>query len=547
MRRSPFSLSLAITLLSVSGCRWGYELLSDDSFAEGGAGSSSGTPAGGGTGNDNSGASSTLGGEPGAGGTSDTGGTSSAGTDTAGTAAGGTEMAGSSAGGSDTGGSGGSADSGGTPGILSLAPTPRFTVTPGAREPGQSFALDASGSSDAEDAPGALSYAWDFENNGSFDANGAMTSHSFAAAGMYTITLRVTDTSGASARLSKVVAVAPASGLVIVDTNSTTLTAGATPAMPGPDGLLSLREALAYVNATASRQVILVQAGLTIPLTTPITLSDAAGDALVGYGATIDGSGLTASSPCMEASSPGGLVAGLAFSACPSRGVEVFANDVTVANCSISGANAGLFVNGGVSGVTLGPGNDVSNITGYGIHLSGPAYVFGNRVADTGSTNILVLGGASGSSIFQNQLLRPGQFNIDLANQVTNLNILHNVLHGSSVHAVGTGSTSGAAFDNNVVTGATNWGIPIDPSGFTSLKNNLFFGNGSGGCKCTLDASNELVDPLYVDAGSDDYRPSLTSPLLDAGKTTTFDTNGLAPGAFNGLAPDIGYYEAPSN
>lgn len=554
IRRFPHRVSLAITLLGVSGCRWGYELLSDDAFAGGGTGSSSGTSASGGTGGDDNGASSTASGVPGTDGgeTSDTGGTSGGGTETAGTTAGGTEMAGTSAGGSDTGGSssgggGGSAGSGGMPGILSLAPTPRFTVTPGAREPGQSFALDASASSDSEDAAGALSYAWDFENNGSFDASGTTTSHSFATAGIYTITLQVTDTSGASARLSKVVAVAPASGLVIVDTNSTTLTAGATPGMPGPDGLLSLREALAYVNATASRQVILVRAGLTIPLTTPITLSDAAGDALVGYGATIDGSGLTASSPCMEASSPGGLVAGLAFSACPSRGVEVFANNVTVANCAVSGANAGLFVNGSLTGVTLGPGNDVSNIAGYGIHLSGPANVFGNRVADTGSTNILILGGASGSSISQNQLLRPGQFNIDLANQVTNLSILHNVLHGSSVHAVGAGSTSGATFDSNVVTGATNWGIPIDPSGFTSLTNNLFFGNGSGGCKCTLDASNKQVDPLYVDAGSDDYRPSLISPLLDAGKTTTFDTNGVAPGSFNGLAPDIGYYEAPSN
>jgi hypothetical protein len=484
-----------------------------------------------------------------------TGGTSGAGTDSGGTDVGGTDMGGSSTGGAGTGGSGGDGSAGtggtggtgGTPGILTLPPTPRFTVTPGAREPGQSFALDASASSDSEDAPGALSYAWDFENNGSFDASGTTTSHSFGAAGTYTITLQVTDTSGASARLSKVVAVASASGLVIVNTNSTTLTAGATPAMPGPDGLLSLREALAYVNATASRQVILVEAGLTIPLTTPITLSDAAGDALVGYGATVDGSGLTASSPCMEARSPGGLVAGLAFSACPSRGVEVYASNVTVANCSVSGANAGLFVNGSLSGVTLGPGNDVTNIAGYGIHLSGPAYVFGNRVADTGGTNILVLGGASGSSIFQNQLLRPGQFNIDLGNQVKNLSILHNVLHGSPVHALGAGSTSSAAFDNNTVTGATNWGIPIDPTGFISLKNNLFFGNGSGGCKCTLDASNKQVDPQYVNAGSDDYRPSLVSPLLDAGKTTTFDTNGIAPGSFNGLAPDIGYYEAPSN
>jgi PKD repeat protein len=261
-----------------------------------------------------------------------------------------------------------------------LAPIARFTVTPGAREPGQSFAVDASASSDSEDSLGALSFAWDFETNGSFDASGTTSSHSYAAAGIYSITLRVTDTSGASATLRKLVAVAPPGGLVLVNTNSTTLTAGATPAMPGPDGLLSLREAIAYVDGTAGRQVILVQQGLSIPLTVPINLSDTAGDFLVGYGATINGGTLGASAPCMEARSPGALVAGLAFNACPTRGVEVYANDVTVANCSVNATNAGFFVNGSLSGVTLGPGNDVSNVTGYGIHLSGPALVTGNRV-----------------------------------------------------------------------------------------------------------------------------------------------------------------------
>ena len=504
----------------------GYELLPEADGA--GASSSGGSGATGGAGKAGGGASSQSG--------SDAGGASDGGESNAG----GEPSSGGSSG--TAAGTAGSSGSGGGPmGPLTLAPSPSFTVTPGATEPGELFSVDATATTDSEDSLLDLTFDWDLDNNGTYDATGVAGTHSFASPGVYTITLRVTDRSGASATTSRVVVVAAAGDLVIVNTDSTTTTAGATPASPGPDGLLSIGEAAAYVNGTAGAQVILVEPGLNIPLTGTVMLDDPAGDSLVGYGASVGGVGT-----CIGAASNGGVVAGLTITNCSTRGISVLADDVTVANCTITGGNVGLYVDGSLGGVTIGPGNALTNIGNYGLHLSGPATVIGNRIADTGSSGILVLGGANGSAIRQNQVIRSGQFNIDLANQVTGLIISHNLFHGSAVHAIGLGGTSGASFENNTVTGATSWGIPINPGGFSPFANNLFFGNGNGGCNCSLDASNLEVDPLYVNQSADDFRPGLLSPLLDAGVDTGFDTNGFGPGLFNGLGPDIGYSEAPS-
>jgi hypothetical protein len=563
MNRSR-SLLLGAVGLSLWGCtRWGYEALPDvdgtagDSSSLGTGASSTGDGGTGTGGKASSGGSATGSTSSGGGGASGGGGVTSGGASTGGVASGGAATGGAATGGSggaasggaSTGGaaSGGAATGGaGTGGMaaLTIGPLTSFLVTPGAREPGQLFSMDASATTDLEDPVGSLTFEWDFDNDGVYDATGVTTTHAFSTPSTYMVTLRATDTSGAYATTTRAVAVAAAGELVLVDTSSTTATSGATPGSPGPDGLLSLPEAVAYVNGRAGKQVILVQSGLNIVLASTATLSAAGGDSLVGYGATLDGWNLS-SSPCIDAWSAGGLVAGLNMINCPTRGVEVFSSNVTVANCTVKYSSTGFFVSTGLTGVTIGPGNDVSTVTGYGVQLSGPAVVTGNRFVDTGSSGALVMGGANGSSMYQNQFIRNGQFNIDLANQIANATIAHNLLQDAAVHSLGLGNSTAATFDNNTLVSATNWGIPVDPANFTSVRNNLFFGNGTGTCKCTLDASNLQVDPQYVNPAADDYRPGLTSPLIDAARGSSFDTNGTAPGFFNGASPDIGYYETP--
>ena len=53
---------------------------------------------------------------------------------------------------------------------------------------------------------GTVSYTkweWDFTNNGSFDATGTTATHTYATEGSYDVTLRVTDSTGATSTLTK--------------------------------------------------------------------------------------------------------------------------------------------------------------------------------------------------------------------------------------------------------------------------------------------------------------------------------------------------------
>ena len=62
---------------------------------------------------------------------------------------------------------------------------------------GESVSFDGSGSSDAEDANAALTFAWDFGDGGV--GAGENPTHSYGAVGNYTVTLVVTDTGGLQA------------------------------------------------------------------------------------------------------------------------------------------------------------------------------------------------------------------------------------------------------------------------------------------------------------------------------------------------------------
>jgi hypothetical protein len=70
-----------------------------------------------------------------------------------------------------------------------------FTSTPSSPEINQEITLDAS---DSSDDSGIDTYEWDLNDDGTFEASGQTTTTSFDSPGDYTITLRVTDTNGAS-------------------------------------------------------------------------------------------------------------------------------------------------------------------------------------------------------------------------------------------------------------------------------------------------------------------------------------------------------------
>lgn len=89
----------------------------------------------------------------------------------------------------------------------STVPSPSFTFTPSAPEIQQSVTFDATGTTDEGRACGTLcSYTWTF-SDGSV-RSGQIITRTFTTAGTYTVTLSVTDPAGASASVTRTVAVA---------------------------------------------------------------------------------------------------------------------------------------------------------------------------------------------------------------------------------------------------------------------------------------------------------------------------------------------------
>ncbi len=79
------------------------------------------------------------------------------------------------------------------------APTSRAQARPTTARTGEQVAFDGSGSFDDRDAGEKLTYAWDFDGNGSADGSGRQARHAYDRAGTYDAKLTVTDTGGKSA------------------------------------------------------------------------------------------------------------------------------------------------------------------------------------------------------------------------------------------------------------------------------------------------------------------------------------------------------------
>ncbi|MFZ1947331.1 MAG: PKD domain-containing protein, partial [bacterium] len=116
--------------------------------------------------------------------------------------------------------------------VPNTAPTASFTVTPSEGTTLTEFQFDASGSSDAEDAPSALQVRWDWEDDGTWDADWSTTktaTHQYGSVGTKTARLEVKDTGGLSDDTTQVVVVtvantAPVASFTVTPSEGTTLT-----------------------------------------------------------------------------------------------------------------------------------------------------------------------------------------------------------------------------------------------------------------------------------------------------------------------------------
>ena len=83
-------------------------------------------------------------------------------------------------------------------GVPNAAPTAVAAAKPTTANVGEQVTLDGSGSYDDISPPSALTYSWDTDGNGTFDASRKTVVRTYKTPGTYTFTLKVTDPGGLS-------------------------------------------------------------------------------------------------------------------------------------------------------------------------------------------------------------------------------------------------------------------------------------------------------------------------------------------------------------
>jgi hypothetical protein len=93
------------------------------------------------------------------------------------------------------------------PRTVKFPPVAQFEFTPERPKVGETVRFDASESFDPDGQ--IIRYEWDFETDGTIDAQGVRVEHIFTQAGTFTVTLRVTDNDGETGTARKTVTVGP--------------------------------------------------------------------------------------------------------------------------------------------------------------------------------------------------------------------------------------------------------------------------------------------------------------------------------------------------
>ena len=123
--------------------------------------------------------------------------------------------------------------------------------------------------------------------------------------------------------------------------------------------------------------------------------------------------------------------------------------------------------------------------------------------------------------------------------------LVNNTFHANGVGVryttIATGNND-HVLRNNIFTNHTNTAVVCNAASWATRDFHMLNGNAATGC-INADASVLTSNPLYVAAGSGDFRLGFDSPAKDSGGSTPRDLNGPAAGSFTGTAPDRGARE----
>jgi len=314
---------------------------------------------------------------------------------------------------------------------------------------------------------------------------------------------------------------------------------GATPADPGGGGF-SLREAILYANELPDHQQIVFQSAYSIPLSSPLpTITETV--EILGSSTSILGAGAGSSGPCIAVDASDVTLDTLWIFDCQAAPVAFLSGSGNLL--------ARSYISGGAEPATFdGTGpvilfNYWAGSDGAAIEvLAADAEVLANQIVDAAGAGIVLTDTADDAYLLANAIIgaNPG---VDLG-ALDGARLWHNTIVDGPSSGVRLTGTTNVDFRNNIVSGASAFGVEGSDAQFTFLDYNLYFDNGSGDCSsCSPGASDLTGDPLFVNPGGDDYALEAGSPAVDSGVDLGDDRNVTGPGLYNGTAPDRGFIE----
>lgn len=332
-------------------------------------------------------------------------------------------------------------------------------------------------------------------------------------------------------------------GDLIVTTNIDEDDAGATVLAPGATGL-SLREAITIANSVAGRQIIVFESGIVVAAKSPLP---AIIDPIQIIGGELNCAGVGADLSCVTLAAGSSLIDGLQAYESTGPVISVTGgSNSRITNCNFHDVKS-LEISGAAGfGNIIGPNNVFQTTQSAGVANYAPgAEIVDNVISDSGDTAVFLSGAADGTLIAGNLLLRSGSA-ISMSSGTANVRIWHNTIIYNSIAAAFAGQVIGVDLQNNII--AYNDALDaLDGASvkFAQYDYNLIYGNGASNCTpCKPGANSVLADPMFINAGAEDFGLDVSSPARNAGVDLGVDRNGAGLNNFNGSAPDLGYLES---
>lgn len=289
---------------------------------------------------------------------------------------------------------------------------------------------------------------------------------------------------------------------------------------PHLGGGLSLREAIELSNQTTGLGCIAFAGAMRIDVVEELPeLSDPAG-------LSIDGGGV------VHIAGPADGTVGV--------GLRARLGRATLSGLELSGFSTCLIAD--AAGSQLGPGLDVHDCR-VGVQVNAADSSLRGLVArDNSQHGILVDEEAERAELFQ-VVAHDNDGDGIRARATTGLTVRHATLAMNG--GAGLDARAGGAevtLLNSIVSQNSGPGIAVDQQ--AALAELDYIDLYQDPCEgCLLGARSITLDPGFTDPAGRAFTLRLDSPCADRGLDTGMDTNGLAPGDFDGSAPDLGAFE----